>query len=184
MRGLIGLAMAAGLILSTAAAGQQTHGFDFDDALTPSEGAQLPLLALREILRRHRPWQVVALYARSGAEHRQEMLQGLQPFVIEVVWLQGQPAEQVAEWWQHAFALAQPDAAERALLEPRMARVERVYAGGVEHGQRTHISYQPDAGLRIRHNGAEPVAVIGLDMAQLMIKLWPELLRPAALAAE
>ena len=43
---------------------------------------------------------------------------------------------------------------------------------------------QIDAGLRIRHNGAEPVAVIGLDMAKLMIGIWPELLWPAAPAAD
>lgn len=180
MRALFGLAMACWLIFSPAAAGQQTHGFAFEDAVNLAEGAQLPLRALEETLRRHRPWQVVALYARSGVEHQEEMLQGLQPFVIEIVWLQQQPAEQVSEWWQDAFALAQPETAQRALLGPRMARVERIYAAGVEHGQRTRISYMPDAGLRIRHNHAEPVAVIGLDMAKLMIRIWPELLRPAS----
>ena len=176
MRAWLALLMAAWLGVSPAVAGQQSHGFTFDDVVTPSEGVHLPLRALREVLRRHRPWQVVALFAHSGAEHQEEMLQGLQPFVIEIVWLQQQTGEQVSGWWQGAFALSQPDTVERALLAPRMARVERIYAAGIDHGHRTRISYLPDAGLRIRHNQQEPVAVIGLDMAKLMIRMWPELI--------
>lgn len=176
MRVWSNLLVAALLAVAPALAGQQSRGFVFEDVLTPSEGAPLPLRALREVMRRHRPWQVVALYARSGAEHQEELLQGLQPFVIDIVWLQQQSGEQVSGWWQDAFAQSAPDDAQHALMEPRMRRVQRIYAAGVGHGMRTRISYQPDAGLRIHHNDETPVAVIGLDMAKLMIGVWPELI--------
>lgn len=178
MRAWPSLTVAALLAIAPAMASQQSHGFAFEDVLTPSEGTLLPLRALREVMRRHRPWQVVALYARSGAQHQEELMQGLQPFVIDIVWLQQQSEEQVSGWWQDAFAQSARDDAQHALMEPRMRRVQRIYAAGVGHGMRTRISYQPDAGLRIRHNGETPVAVVGLDMAKLMIGMWPELISP------
>jgi len=177
---LVWLLFAALATVGPASAARQAHGFEFAEAVTLDDGTVLALQELREVQRRFQPWQLIAFYARSKPEQEDELRQGLQPFAIDIVWLQEQPADMVQPWWQEAFDRVEPEPSRRAPLQPRIDRFKGVFDAGVAHGQRTLIRYEPDAGLRLRHAASEPLALVGLDMARLLVGVAMDaLMRPS-----
>ena len=138
-----------------------------------SDGTLLPLRVSEAVMRRYRPFQQVAVYARASMADLAELRGGLEPFRVELLWEVdlADPAR-VAAYWDEAFAGVVPDPGERAMLASRMARLERVFDGGVRRGERTRIDYLPDAGLRIQHGDGAPLALIGIDFTRALLGVW------------
>lgn len=167
-------ALVLSLLMTTAAAAATVGGHEFAERIdVPGVGSNLRLSGAAVLDRNFVPFYAAALYLPPAVRSEQQLLSGLSPYRVVVVWqIPGQLSEsQVDEYWRKAFADAAGSAEKLERIKAGVDRFVGVF-GEARHGQVILFDYIPDAGMRIFIDDKPAGQLAGMEFNSVLLSIW------------
>jgi len=160
-------------LLTTTAGAATVGGHEFAERINvPGVGNNLRLSGAAVLDRNFVPFYAAALYLPPAVRSKEQLLSGLSPYRIVVVWqIPALDDSHVDDYWRKAFADA---AGSPQKLERIKVGVERFLGvfGEARHGQVVLFDYIPDAGMRIYVDDKPAGQLAGMEFNAVLLSIW------------
>ncbi len=168
--GLVGLITLIAMQSSMAA---ELAGVEIEERVF-IEGYERPLLlsGTSQVSRNFMPFHVLALHVPVSLPDAPELLEGLSPFRLELVWLAHHlDATRTRQFWQQSFAASISNEDTLRRMRGRIEQFDEML-GEAQRGQRWVFEYHPDSGLLIQVDGERRGQIAGVEFLRALAGQW------------
>jgi len=173
---VLGLALLAG---SVAAPAGGVDGMEFPNQAPSSDGQGHLMLAGSATLQRNFvPFYGAALYVPASVRSVEQLLGGLSPCRIQLVWLTPEmDSDAVREYWRKALEAAAGDE-QAGRVHGQIERLVQAMPAA-QRGQRLVFDYVPDAGMKVLVDDRPLVQLAGVEFNRSVLAVWLGATAPA-----